>query len=88
LGELGLLYGRVRSTRFGHVSISTGVSVVGLSECGGRSRRSCTTAGIPLVAEAAAGARYVGLGLQAYGNLNPRAPYAGLAFFIQLGWMP
>lgn len=86
-GELGLLYGRTRMFDAGHIGFSIGASLVAFDPCP-HDDDTCFTIGVPMVAEAALSARVVGIGVQAFGNLNGRAPYAGAALFIQLGWLP
>jgi hypothetical protein len=84
-GEVGLLYGRVALRKWGHTSIAGGVAVTGIAPC---PRSSCTTLGLPVVAEISARlGPVIGVGLQAFANLNSRSSYAGWALLIQLGWM-
>jgi hypothetical protein len=84
VAEVGLLYGRVRPASFGHASASAGLALVTFGTCPGR-RAQCHTAGVPLVVEAATSLTVIGIGLQAFANVNLRSPYGGLAAFIQLG---
>ncbi len=87
--ELGLLYGRSRVSSWGHAALSAGASLLAFeSYCPHVDRDGCVTVGVPFTAEAAVQGAFVGLGLQAFGNINPRAPYGGVAVFVQLGWMP
>jgi hypothetical protein len=86
--ELGLLYGRTRTRRWGHVSGAAGASVVNFERCPDRALGACSTVGLPLTAEAAVNSPILGVGLQAFGNLNPKASYGGLGLFLQLGWLP
>jgi hypothetical protein len=85
VGDLGVLYGRVRSGSFGHASVSIGISQVGFDHCES-SQDSCFTLGVPLVGEVALRVLPVlGLGVQAFGNLNAEASYGGAVVFVQLG---
>lgn len=86
--ELGLLYGRARVTSWGHAAVGAGLSGVYLEGCGDDGPDECWAVGVPLAAEAALQALVAGLGVQAFANLNTRAPYGGLVLFLQLGWMP
>jgi hypothetical protein len=87
IGELGILYGRTRMFGSGHVSLSAGASMVGLDPCP-HDDDPCFVLGVPIVAEAALSAKVTGIGLQVFGNVNSKAPYAGVALFLQLGWLP
>lgn len=87
-GELGLLYGRVRTGPSRHLAVATGLSRVSLSGCDGRASPRCVTLGIPLTAEVALQTRFVGLGLQGFTNLNKEAIHGGVVLFLQAGWMP
>ena len=86
LGELGLLYGRTIGTRAGHAAVAAGLAAVGFETCPDDDD-SCFVIGVPVVAELAVSLEFVGLGLQLFGNLNPKAPYGGAALFAQLGWL-
>jgi len=86
-GELGILYGRSRTGSFGHVSMSTGLSYIGFDQCES-SQDSCVRLGVPVVGEAALRVLPVlGLGIQAFANLNSVSSYGGLVVFVQLGWL-
>ncbi|MDX1567732.1 MAG: hypothetical protein R3223_08015 [Longimicrobiales bacterium] len=87
--ELALLYGRGRRGGAVAWSLSGGVASVRISDCGeGGSNRACTTVGVPVVAHAVVASRFVGIGLQLFANLNPRAPFGGIGVVVPLGWMP
>ena len=87
-GEFGILYGRFAGGGFIHVGAAAGLSFVHLDRCG-NSHDSCATVGIPLSAHAAITPfAVIGLGLQVYANINPRAPYGGMFFIMPIGWMP
>jgi len=80
LGEVGVLYGLTRSMS----SIAVGAAGVGFSTCPDDDD-SCFTIGVPLVAEVSRSRRNIGIGIQAFGNLNSKASYAGAVLFVQLG---
>lgn len=84
IGELGALYGRVRFFPWGNASVAAGISGVGFSACPDDDD-SCFTFGIPILAEAARSGKFFGLGIQAFGNLNSKAAYAGAILFVQVG---
>ncbi len=84
IGELGLLYGRTRSLAWGNASVGAGMSGIGFSACPDDDD-SCFTFGVPIVAEAAKSGKFLGLGIQAFGNLNSKAAYAGAVLFVQVG---
>jgi hypothetical protein len=88
MGEVGVLYGRTRTRSWGHVSASAGGSIVRFERCPGGGFETCRTLGLPLTLEAALNSRALGIGLQAFGNVNAKAAYGGLALILQLGWMP
>lgn len=88
VAELGALYGWTRPASWGHLALAAGVSLLRLDGCGDGAPDVCSAVGLPVTAEAAIQTAVVGLGLQAYGNVNTRTPYGGLALFVQLGWMP
>lgn len=48
----------------------------------------CSTVGVPVVAEVGLGGSVVGIALQLFGNLNAKAPFAGLGVTVPVGWMP
>lgn len=87
-GEFGALYGRFAGGGFIHAGAAAGLSFVHLDRCG-NSYDSCATVGIPLAAHVAITPfDVIGLGLQVYANINPRAPYGGVFLIMPLGWMP
>lgn len=43
---------------------------------------------VPVVAEAGLGGSVVGIALQLFGNLNAKAPFAGVGVTVPVGWMP
>ena len=86
-GEVGVLYGRSVKRRWGHAAISTGLAWTGFGSCQGSG--GCSTVGVPVVAEVAARLfSIVGVGAQAFGNLNTKSVYRGAVLFLQLGWLP
>jgi hypothetical protein len=63
--------------------------MVSLDSCGQGFTSGCTTIGIPFLAEAAVQPLPIlGLGVQAFANLNARGSSAGVSVFLQVGWMP
>jgi hypothetical protein len=84
MGEVGILYGRARVKRDGYFAVAGGVSFNAFDTCPDDDD-SCFTFGVPLVAEAALNRGAVGLGVQAFGNLNAKASYGGAVLFVQLG---
>jgi hypothetical protein len=85
LRDVGLLYGRVAKGRQGHGAIAAGVAVTAISHSDTESR----IFGVPVVAEA--GYRptpVLGIGIQAFANLNKQRVFGGVVVFLQLGWMP
>ena len=85
LTDVGLLYGRVAKGRQGHGAIAAGVAYT--SACVGDT--VCKILGVPVVAEA--GYRptpVLGIGVQAFANLNKQRVFGGVVVFLQLGWMP
>jgi hypothetical protein len=88
-GEVGALYGRAAKRKWGHAAISAGLAVTGVSSCPDAATSGCTTLGVPMVAEAALRLGSIaGIGVQGFGNLNPKSIYGGVAVFLQLGWLP
>ena len=87
IAEAGLLYGRTNAMKWGHVAFAAGASAVAFDTCP-NDDDTCFTVGVPLAAEAALTGKVVGLGLQVFGNVNTKAPYAGVSLFLLLGWLP
>ena len=88
LGELGVIYGRVYSGSLGHAMVGTGVSSTTHDRCP-NDQETCSSVGLPLVAEVGFSAlTIVGIGLQAFANLNTAGSYFGVVAMLQLGWMP
>ena len=87
LTEIGLLYGRVAKSRQGHGAIATGVAYT--SACAASRDTVCRVLGVPIVAEAGfRPTRVLGIGIQAFANLNKQRVFGGVVIFLQLGWMP
>ena len=85
IGEVGLLYGRARALNSRTMTLAAGVSGVAFDTCPDDDD-SCFAIGIPLVVEASLlSGKYIGLGVQAFGNLNRKASYVGGVLFLQLG---
>lgn len=89
IGEVGVLYGRAALRPWGHASIAGGLAYTSIQPCPDSGSTGCTTIGVPVVAEASLRlGSVVGVGAQAFVNLNSQTVYRGLAVFFQLGWMP
>ena len=88
VAELALLYGRSAANSFGSVAIGAGAAAVTFHGCPDGSAIRCVTIGLPLFAEAALQSKVMGIGIQAFGNLNPRSSFGGVALVLHLGWMP
>jgi hypothetical protein len=88
VGELGVLYGRTRMGYMGHMSVAAGLALTALDPCPDDDD-TCVVLGVPVVADAALRLFPVaGIGVQLFGNVNQHASYAGLALYLQLGWLP
>ena len=87
IAEVGALYGRTLAFGWGDVALATGVAAVAFDRCPDAAD-PCSTAGVPIVAEAALSGKLVGVGVQAFGNVNAKATYGGALIFVQLGWLP
>lgn len=89
ISEVGLLYGRTRTRGTLRTRVAAGLSAVHFSVCPGSDpRHGCSRPGVPLVADATLTSPVVGIGLQAYGNLNTEASWVGLGLRLAVGWMP
>ena len=85
--ELGILYGRSWTRSLGHVALAGGLAATSMNEC--TDGDICTTIGFPIVLEAAfRPLSFIGVGVQAYGNINNERRYRGAVAFVQLGWLP
>ena len=87
IAELGILYGQTRGIAGRSVTFAAGVSAVAFDACP-RDHDPCSSLGVPLMVEAALSGRLIGLGVQAFANVNGIAPYAGAALFLQFGRLP
>ena len=85
--DVALLYGRNSSASFGYVAFAGGPAAVRLSGCDSAPSGECRTVGLTLAAEAGLQATVIGIGLQAFGNLNAVSSYGGLGVVMLLGWM-
>jgi hypothetical protein len=87
IGELGVLYGRAAKRPWGHAAIAGGLAHTSVDPC--PESGGCPTIGVPIVAEASLRlGSVVGVGAQAFVNVNSVTVYRGLAVFLQLGWIP
>lgn len=84
IGELSALYGWTTTLQSFPVVIATGLSAVGFFDCPDDDD-SCFTLGVPVVAEVSRNARFIGIGLQSFININSKASYAGGILFLKLG---
>jgi len=84
IGEIGALYGRTSVMGSFPVVVAAGLSGVAFSTCPDDDD-SCFTIGVPIVAEASRSTTLIGIGIQAFTNVNAKAPYAGGLFFLKLG---
>jgi hypothetical protein len=84
LGEMGLNYGRMITTRSGHAALAAGLAGLAFGTCPDDDD-ACFTFGFPVFAEMGFSREFIGVGLQAFANLNPKASYGGLALFVQFG---
>lgn len=100
-GEIALLAGRQIRGRAGYFSVASGVafvqseragtsrndcpaSFIGAILCGNEVVKH-RTIGVPFEVKAVLSSRHAGIGLTAFGNVNPRASFAGLALVFELG---
>lgn len=87
-GDVGVLYGWSRMGPRGHVSVSAGLSGVAFDTCES-SQDACFTIGVPVVAEVARRtSSALGIGAQAFTNLNAESTYIGVVLFVQMGVLP
>lgn len=85
--ELGILYGRSWTRSLGHVALAGGIAGTTVNECA--DGEPCTAIGFPIVLEAAFRPfSFIGVGVQAFGNINNEQRYRGVVAFVQLGWLP
>lgn len=91
VGDFGVLYGRSRVWSWAEATVAAGLAVVGTDTCEGESLYggdACLTVGLPLMARVSAQSAVIGVGVELFADVNVDAPFWGLGFFIQLGWMP
>ena len=89
-GEFGVLYGRSRVWSWAEATVAAGLALTGIDKGGGPANGSSTsfTVGVPLTARISAQTPVLGVGTELWMNVNPKAPFGGVSFFLQLGWMP
>lgn len=90
IADLGLLYGRTWTGERSQRSLSAGVALVEGEDChgifSGRPCEDVNKVGLPLSASVSfRPVRMLGLGLEAFGNLNTLSSFAGVAAIIELG---
>lgn len=88
LEEVGILYGRRRASSFGYLAIAGGLAAVQAKGFTGATGERRKTIGLPVTAEAGLQSRLLGVGIQAFANLNTVSLFGGVSLFVQLGWMP
>jgi hypothetical protein len=89
MGEAGVLYGRMIGGGIAAAYASAGLSYVHVDRCDATTTESCGTVGVPLAAEVMLTPfDVIGIGLQAFANINPKASYAGVLVTLPIGWMP
>jgi hypothetical protein len=87
-GEFGVLYGRFAAAGPAQAHAAAGLSAVYLDKCDD-THRDCIIPGVPLTVEVdLVMLEVIGLGVQLFGNINPKAPYGGLFVTVPIGWMP
>lgn len=84
IGEASVLYGRTFGLGGSYAAVAAGISANAFDTCPDDDD-ACFSLGFPVVVEAAISRKYVGVGLQAFGNVNSIASYAGAVLFVQLG---
>ena len=89
MGDVGLLYGRTATGPVGHATIASGFALTDADGCDATAGGQPLTLGVPIVAEVALRLLpFMGVGLQAFANLNSRGSFGGVVAFLQLGWLP
>jgi hypothetical protein len=96
--DVSVMIGRIENGRHGFVSGSAGLGLVSQLKRGERLSGSeyglfggryesvhATTVGMAVSGKAVLAGRYAGIGLEAFGNINPKASFAGLALTLHLG---
>ncbi len=86
--ELGVLYGRRAAWSFGYVAIAGGMARVSGDGFSSATSKRRETIGLPVIAEVGLQWTVLGLGIQAFGNLNSVSTYGGVCLFLDIGWMP
>ena len=81
--ELGILYGRTVISSFAYAAAAAGLARV--SSYAGFSRGTSQALGLPVIVEAGLQLIVIGVGIQAFGNLNTASSYWGVALFLQVG---
>ena len=83
--DLGLLYGLSFRKSFGFVSMSTGISYVGLNIYEDGKETQYTTVGLPIETQLFLTWKHVGIGIYGLANINSKSSFAGGLICIQLG---
>ena len=87
IGEIGVLYGRKNAFGWRDAVVAVGVSGVAFDTCPDDDD-SCFTPALPIVAEVSRRRGVIGLGIQAFANVNRKASYAGVALLLEVGRLP
>lgn len=90
LAEVGLLYGRAWTRERSQRSLSAGLALVSGADChgvfGGPCNPPSKTVGLPLSATMSfRPSSFLGLGLEAFANLNSLASFVGVSAMLELG---
>ena len=84
--DVGVLYWKsMKTTRNSVVWISGGIAHVGGKGCNFEGRREeFSTIGVPFQIQTFAASPFIGIGFILFGNVNPEAPFVGVALALQL----
>jgi hypothetical protein len=86
---VGLLYGRTRTGERSEQSLSAGIALVYGEDCHGVFGGPCDpskTVGLPLSGTISfRPSRFLGLGLEAFANLNSLASFVGVGAMLEFG---
>ena len=83
--DLGLLYGLNLRRTFGFVSMSAGISYVGLNIYENSEEMRYATVGLPIETQFFLTLKHIGFGIYGFANINSKSSFAGGLICIQLG---